>query len=302
MGVDKRPLSKDQASKIQKVLGNKEISGDEKLHQFRLLCVEAMQELNSYQSAHRTSQTKLDSLNDEYEKLSKKKDKLGDLCRELQLQLKKNISDREEERKAQTQRSLDIQGRIEEINSAIETSSEEKISQMKARLDVEEKLVELSKRLEMTEEHQAKQLEAKEIELKLVAAKSDHELHLLKMQMSALSVNTETQGKLLSENAALKEGLGSYKEQFDKLVATMKKSEGIYASCKDEISSINQKRGQVEKENRELTSRVNSLLGKFITQEQTAAAMTQQLATKSAQVDKLKELCQSLKARLDQAT
>ena len=221
-------LSKAEASEVKAVMEDERLAAEEKARAMRDRFVEAAKRANGLEAALAKAAKLAEVKAAEAERAIKMKKTLEKLCRELQDQNQNllNASRHAAEAEAAQREAANakFQAAIDEVSRKIEAQS----AVEKTSLELQAHLKDMDARVKLSEEHHAKQLEAKEIEIKLVKAKADQQLEVLGQRVKEATVRAQLMDKLSEENKSLHATTAAYKEQFDALSETMKKSEALY--------------------------------------------------------------------------
>uniref|UniRef100_A0A7S2R986 Uncharacterized protein n=1 Tax=Mucochytrium quahogii TaxID=96639 RepID=A0A7S2R986_9STRA len=181
-----------------------------------------------------------------------------------------------------------------DISTKIEAQGEE----TKVAMELQAKLEAFDERYKIMEEHHQKQLESKGIEIKLVEAKSQHEICLLKTKLEEALQGAKLQVKLMEENETLKKTLNAYQEQFTQVQETMKNSDKVYSDFRKELDLLSKRKKVLEQENKQLVEKYAKL---NVQHKSYTKQTTEQMAKQRTQIDKLKCLSRTLKEQLDAA-
>uniref|UniRef100_A0A7S2R926 Alpha-taxilin n=1 Tax=Mucochytrium quahogii TaxID=96639 RepID=A0A7S2R926_9STRA len=294
----KVPLSKQQLQDLKALLEDGTKSTEAKLLLLKEKYMETVQIKNGLDVSVANLTSSLSNEQVELQKTRKVKLTLENLCRELQAQKKKIFADSKRMLELESQQRIAAEKKFQDALADISTKIEAQGEETKVAMELQAKLEAFDERYKIMEEHHQKQLESKGIEIKLVEAKSQHEICLLKTKLEEALQGAKLQVKLMEENETLKKTLNAYQEQFTQVQETMKNSDKVYSDFRKELDLLSKRKKVLEQENKQLVEKYAKL---NVQHKSYTKQTTEQMAKQRTQIDKLKCLSRTLKEQLDAA-
>ena len=274
--------------------------------QLRSKLSEAWQGANGLEQALGTLLRQHEAQRNDLEQQRRMRTGLEGLCRELRAQNAKVVEASSALEAATAARAQEaatrFQSALDEVSAKIEASSEAE----RRRLLLEQALAAAEQRLALTQEHAAKQLEAKELELKLAAARAAAAAEQTAQRLALGEEHRRLAEQLAKDNDRLTAAVKSYADQFSGLGDVMKRTDALTRAAKEDLTLAAKRREELERHVAALErdkAAVEQRLAKLSAKAKEDHKAASTLAAKqAAQLDSLKALCHKLKRRLDEAT
>lgn len=226
------------------------------------------------------------------------KEKLEQLCRELQKANKNVVADAKqsamEEANKRDALSHKFEGGIAEISSKLEEHGNERLAQLKENEDLREHLNRLAERSKLQEEHYEKakltfDLEKQLCEARLAEAKEKFEASEAHRAVLAHQVEARA-----AREQELLEQLVSYADRFAEFQGTITQSNDAFATFKKDMAELSKalRRSETEKAELEAKTRKSDVAMIQLLEEREHA--TRANSTLKAQKEKLEGLCRAL--------
>eukprot|EP00041_Stephanoeca_diplocostata_P024283 m.610806 g.610806 ORF g.610806 m.610806 type:complete len:391 (+) comp22495_c0_seq12:65-1237(+) len=223
---------------------------------------------------------------------------LEKLCRELQ---KQNKAVQEESRRAQEQElrkrealTKQFQTTIDDISTRISADEENKKKQAEEHATLRDKLGELLTQHQDRAEHFDKVLEAKNLEIKLVNAKLEHQTQLAEYEGKKYEALEGEYTQLKQSETQLKAQVIDYTEKFESLQQTLSQSTQVFTTYKAEMENMTKTISKLAKERNNWQERYRKVNGALIVAQDDKATLTKKSVT-------LENLCRALQAKLKSA-
>eukprot|EP00054_Salpingoeca_dolichothecata_P019598 m.122099 g.122099 ORF g.122099 m.122099 type:complete len:404 (+) comp23309_c0_seq5:119-1330(+) len=235
----------------------------------------------------------------------KAKEKLENLCRELQKQNRllqaQRVKAEEDEKKRHLQLTKQFQASIDSISERMQAEDEIRLLRAKETEELRQKLQDFISQHELREQHHEKALHAKELEVQLLHAKLAQQGHAQKLSTQQVKVYEEQVITLTAQCTDLKNQLGLYSTKFDEIQGTMDRSHSLSQKFKNEVDKMSKTIKQLQKENRAWEQRYEKSQQSVVAalEERNEYAKTAQMASETLQLsktkmDKLEKLCRAL--------
>lgn len=256
-----------------------------------------MAQTNNIKKEIRLMQEK-ESLQKQNSMLRLQKEKLEQLCRELQKANKNVIADAKqsavEEAGKRDALSQKFEGGIAEISTKLEEHGNERLAQLKENEDLREHLKRLAERSALQEEHYEKakltfDLEKQLYEARLAEAKEKFEASEAHREVLAQQVEART-----AREQELMDQLVSYADRFAEFQGMITQSNEAFATFKKDMAELSKALRKSEKEKAELEAKTRRSDVAMIQLLEERANSTKANGTLRAQKEKLEALCRAL--------
>ncbi|KAL3320957.1 hypothetical protein Ciccas_000372 [Cichlidogyrus casuarinus] len=244
-------------------------------------------------------------------KLLAQKEKLENLCRELQKYANdikdENISRVKTEEERRKEIADHLQSSISNIQDQLGTYQESNENLRKENSELAEKLHKFISQYEANEQHTAKILQAKDLEVKLAQAKLEQRSALAeqeKLQDTKKAALLEKRiaelekeiANRLTEEIKLKEAIEGYQKQYETFSKSINKNHGVVEKARKDIDGLATRCVKAEKDSVYWFDKWNNLREEHAKAIEDEIKLRQELASKSKQVESLSNLCRTLKA------
>ncbi|KAK9368137.1 myosin-like coiled-coil protein-domain-containing protein, partial [Lipomyces kononenkoae] len=245
-------------------------------------------------------QKEKDQARSEMAKTLSVKEKLENLCRELQ---KENKSIKEESYKlVQTEQvkrdelSSKFESKIWEIKSRIEDDHAEKLIHQAEETVIKDRLKTFFEQYELRDAQLQKLLRSKDLEVQVYMARYDRQRKLAesetaraKMLLNQISTFTQTEAELRSQ-------LNVYVEKFKQVEDTLNNSNDLFLTFRKEMEQMTKKTKKLEKENKQLTKKAETMNKNILEMAEERAKQQKDAETTKKRMTKLESLCRALQA------
>ncbi|KAG5857254.1 taxilin beta b [Anguilla rostrata] len=291
-------------------------SPEEKLEAIIKKHAELLEEHRSDQKQLKVLQKKLvqvmkekDQLQGEHSRAVLARSKLEGLCRELQRH-NKNLKEetlqrcREDDLKRK-EITTHFQSTLTDIQAQIEEHSERNTKLCKENSDLAEKLKDLIAQYDKREANLEKVFKHRDLQQKLAETKLEQANMLLKDSDEKHKIEKEhllkqlaewkLQAKLLKEQEGeMKAQLNLYSEKFDEFQGTVSKSNGVYATFKQDLDKMAKKMKKLEKEANSWKSRFEGCNKTLLDMVEEKTLRDKEFEVFTIKTQKLEKLCRAL--------
>ncbi|KAI1895752.1 hypothetical protein AGOR_G00109940 [Albula goreensis] len=291
-------------------------SPEEKLEAIIRKHAELLEEHRAEQKQLKVLQKKLvqvmkekDQLQGEHSRAVLARSKLEGLCRELQRHnktLKEETLQRcREDDLKRKEITTHFQSTLTDIQAQIEEHSDRNTKLCKENSELAEKLKGLIAQYDKREANLEKVFKHRDLQQKLAETKLEQANMLLKESEEKHKIEKEhllkqlaewkLQAKLLKEQEVeMKTQLNLYSEKFDEFQGTVSKSNGVYASFKQDMDKMAKKMKKLEKEATSWKSRFEGCNKTLLDMVQEKTLRDKELELTTVKIQKLEKLCRAL--------
>ncbi|XP_029452319.1 beta-taxilin isoform X2 [Rhinatrema bivittatum] len=250
-----------------------------------------------------------DQLQNEHSRAILSRSKLESLCRELQRHnktLKEETLQRaredEEKRKEITNH---FQSTLTDIQAQIQQQSERNLKLCQDNAELADKLKSISEQYDIREEHLDKIFKHRDLQQKLVDARLEQAQELMKeaeerhQREKDYLLNQAAEWKLQAnmmkeQETVLKAQITLYSERFDEFQSSLKKSNEVFASFKQEMEKMTKKMRKLEKETTTWKSRFENCNKTLLDMIEEKAMRTKEYECFVVKIQRLEKLCRAL--------
>ncbi|OQS05468.1 hypothetical protein THRCLA_20609 [Thraustotheca clavata] len=226
------------------------------------------------------------------------KNKLEQLCRELQKQNKTIIAESrkmaEDEDAKRKQLSQQFQTTIDEVSVKMEQQGKDYVASLHENESLQNKLKAFLAQYEVREEHFSHQLQAKDLTIQLAEAKLKHQIELTKRESEKVELTLEKAQQIAAREVALQEQLSAYSEKFDTVQDTLSKSNTMFVTLRTEMDKMSKHIKRLEKDNAALKKKCDQYDSGAIEALQERVRSTEDARRQQGKINKLEALCRVL--------
>lgn len=284
---DTAKLRRKQLREVQKYVSDRSLSVEERMTFLQNKYTQQTTDLLRTEKQYYDVVKELDGVNKEKDRVQTElkkantlKDKLEELCRQLQREVKEVAEESRRRNEEELKQRQALQQRftqaINDVSAKMDQHQQERVKQIAENDALRDRLNHFLEQFELQEKQYAQQLQAKDLELQLVAVKLEQQVQInaqLSQKSSLLEQTNEhltkahetvakeldtvvgmrEQNVLLTEsNKELKSQLEHYYEKFAEFQTTLTKSNQMFDKLKKELETHHSLRNQLQKERDEL--------------------------------------------------
>lgn len=246
-----------------------------------------------------------DQLQNDCSKAILAKNKLEDLCRELQKHNKaireENLSRIKDEEEKRREIATKFQAAIDEMNQQLNSNTERNASVLHENEQLAVKFKTLSEQFELREQHYEKIMKHKDLENQLMNAKfQQSELRVAeigekvkKYEEYIANLNKKCEYHMSSE-AQLKAQLAVYTEKYEEFQTTLNKSNDVFNSFKTEIDKMNKKVKKFENETTQWRNKYENANKALLKELENREALEKESKKRQLRADTMEQLSRTL--------
>ncbi|KAK9237728.1 myosin-like coiled-coil protein-domain-containing protein [Lipomyces kononenkoae] len=245
-------------------------------------------------------QKEKDQARSEMTKALSVKEKLENLCRELQKENKrikeesKKLAQSEQEKRHEL--SSNFESKIWEIKSRIEDDHSDKLIYQAEENVMKDRMKTFFEQYELRDAQLQKVLRTKDLEVQVYMARYDRQRKLAesetaraKMLLNQISTFTQTEAELRSQ-------LNVYVEKFKQVEDTLNNSNDLFLTFRKEMEQMTKKTKKLEKENKHLTKKAETMNKNILEMAEERTKQQKEAETTKKRMNKLESLCRALQA------
>nr|XP_033791386.1 beta-taxilin [Geotrypetes seraphini] len=250
-----------------------------------------------------------DQLQSEHSRAILSRSKLESLCRELQRHNKtlkeETLQRAREDEEKRKEISNHFQATLTDIQGQIQQQSDRNTKLCQDNTELAEKLKSISEQYDVREEHLDKIFKHRDIQQKLVDARLEQAQELIKEAeerhqrekdyLLNQAAEWKVQTKMLKEQeTVLKAQITLYSERFEEFQNSLKKSNEVFTSFKQEMDKMTKKMRKLEKETITWKSRFENCNKALLDMIEEKAMRAKEYECFAAKIQRLEKLCRAL--------
>ena len=238
------------------------------------------------------------ALRQELKKTKDVRDRLEELCRELQKQNKVVLDRAQESVNDEQARRQEISAKfsatLDDVSVKLEEQAEARKQQAIENDDLRDKLKDLLEKFEIREKHFETQLQTKDLENQISNAKLEQQTALTAQETHKITVYEEHIVKMQATETSLREQLAIYSEKFDSFQTAITSSNDMFTTFKEKMELMTKQITKLEREKSVLVSKNKEADLKVLKYHDSQQKRDTEIATLRKQKVKLEGLCRSL--------